>query len=283
VSLTIPPLPPMQVEWPDFQVWWQLAKTGIEQNVNGIEAILDPDNLTPDKKSAWIFQYSVLTGEQSDLDAKATSYGITTEKTNYDNALSALATYLATLATPVLWNDETGNTTIAATTFRSNFSAVLTAKQALLDKMHDSARTLANTAQSTANTVTQNDAITASYTAPGTILTATDAGSNATITVAAHNRVYGDIGNVSVNGGTITGLSYSTVYYVYYDQTSRAGGTVTYVADTNVNHALPNKAAGRHYCGSVTTPASGGGSTSGGASAPAAGGGVSQSEIHSTL
>lgn len=30
MSLTIPPLPPFQPEWPDFQVWWQLAKSNIE-------------------------------------------------------------------------------------------------------------------------------------------------------------------------------------------------------------------------------------------------------------
>lgn len=147
----------------------------------------------------------------------------------------------------------------------------------------NTANTNATTAQSTANTVKRDDAITASYPAPGTVLTASDAGSSATISVASHTRVYGDISNKTVNSGSVTGLAYSTLYYVYYDDVSRAGGAVTYHADTNPNHALPNKAAGRHFVGSVTTPASGGGSTSGGGSPPAGGGGVDKGDVTSTL
>lgn len=131
--------------------------------------------------------------------------------------------------------------------------------------------------------VTRNDAISASYTAPGTVLTASDAGTNATITIAAHTRVYGDISNISVNGGSVTALAYSTLYYVYYNDPTRVGGAVTYSATTNANTALPTAAAGRHYVGSVTTPASGGGSTSGGSAPPSGGGGITRSEINSTL
>jgi hypothetical protein len=108
---------------------------------------LNSDNvLTPGKKPVWIFMYSFLTGEQSALDSEATTFGITTEKTNYDTAVSALTTYLATLTTPVAWNNLTDNTTIVGTTFRSKFNDVLVDKQALLNKMHDASRSLANTA-----------------------------------------------------------------------------------------------------------------------------------------
>lgn len=132
-------------------------------------------------------------------------------------------------------------------------------------------------------TVIRNDAISSSYTAPGTVLTATDAGTNATITIAAHTRVYGDISNVAVNGGSVAVLAYSTLHYVYYDDPTRVGGAVTYSATTNANTALPTAAAGRHYVGSITTPASGGGSTSGGSAPPSGGGGITRSEINSTL
>ena len=130
------------------------------------------------------------------------------------------------------------------------------------------ASTAAAAAQTTANTVKRDDAISGSWTSPGNVLSATDAGSNATITIAAHTRKYGDATSVSVNGGSLTGKSYSTKYYVYYDQTSRAGGAVSYVATTSATTASYNAAAGRHFMGTITTPAAGGGSTSGGPTPP---------------
>jgi hypothetical protein len=123
-------------------------------------------------------------------------------------------------------------------------------------------------AQTEAETVKRDDAISASTTSPGTILSAADVGSNATITIAAHTRKYGDGTSVSVNGGSISGRAFSTTYYVYYTQTSRAGGAVSYQSTTDPNTALTTAAAGRHYCGKVTTPADGGGSTSGGFTPP---------------
>jgi hypothetical protein len=303
----------MQVEWPDFQVWWQLAKTEIENILSGqqgqidtINAIIDPNTLTPDKKPIWIFMETYLTGEQSDIDAKATSYGITTEKTAYDNAISALTTYLATLTTDVLWSDTSGNTTIVDTTFRSKFTDVLTKKQALMNKMQASAKTLADAAQTTANTRFHRGSIgTAAANRrpvtrrplrrPPTRSTATTASrragprqdpfsalrtpaASATITISAHTRKYTDVSSVSVNGGSITGLSYSTSYAVYYDQTSRAGGAVTYHATTDPNVALPNAAAGRHFCGKILTPAAAGAATSGGVSPPGGGGAYTYSD-----
>jgi hypothetical protein len=296
------------------------AFAGQQSQLDTINAILDPNTLTPDKKPIWIFMESYLTGEQSDIDTRATAYGITTEKTAYDNAISALTAYLATLTTPVAWNNTSGNTTIVDATFRTNFTNVLTAKQALLDKMHDSALALANTAQSTANTAQstattaqstattaqstatsaqstantantnataaqttantantnataaqtaaasakRNDKISGSWTSPGTILSGADAGSDATITIANHTRYYGDNTSVSVTGGSITGLFYSTTYYLYYDDSNTTGGSVTWHATLDPNTALPNRTAGRHFAGSIITPAPGGAATNGG-------------------
>jgi hypothetical protein len=132
----------------------------------------------------------------------------------------------------------------------------------------NTAVTNAATAQTTANTVKRDDAISTSWTSPGTILSATDAGSNATITVANHTRKYSDNTTASVTGANLTALSYSTTYYVYYDQTSRAGGAVAYHAVTDPNTAQPNAAAGRHFCGKVITPAAAGAPTSGGYTPP---------------
>ena len=120
--------------------------------------------------------------------------------------------------------------------------------------------------------VQRNDSISSSWTSPGQILTASDAGTNTTITVADHTRKYGDSTSVFVTGSAITGLAYSTTYQIYYDDAARTGGAVTFNATTNPNNALHNAVVGRHYCGEITTPAAGGGSTSGGVSPPSSGG-----------
>lgn len=80
-------------------------------------------------------EYDTLIGEQAGLDAQATAFGITTEKTAYDTAVSALTTYLATLTSPVLWSDASGNTSIVAATFRTKFQDVYTTRTALLVKI----------------------------------------------------------------------------------------------------------------------------------------------------
>ena len=90
----------------------------------------------------------------------------------------------------------------------------------------------------------------------GLTITATDAGSNATITMSAHTRIYGDGTTKTVNGGAVTGLSYSTLYYIYYDDADRLGGAVTYQATTSQTTAA--QTGSRHFVGQVTTPAAAG-------------------------
>jgi hypothetical protein len=106
------------------------------------------------EKSAVIQDYAVITSEQAGIDAQATTYAITTEKTAYDNAVSALTAYLGTLTAPTAWNSQAGNTTITGTTFRSKFSDVYTTRQALLNAIYAAAKSKADAAQATANTAT---------------------------------------------------------------------------------------------------------------------------------
>lgn len=87
----------------------------------------------------------------------------------------------------------------------------------------------------------------------GVTITGTDAGASATVNITAHTRIYGDGTIVAVNSGSVTTLSYSTLYYIYYDQPSRAGGAVTYVATTSQTTAA--QTGDRHLVGQVTTPA----------------------------
>lgn len=95
--------------------------------------------LTPDEKPRVIQDRDVITAEQAGIDAQANTYGITTEKTAYDSAVSALTSYLATLTSPVLWSNLTGNTTIVGTTFSQKFKDVYDARQILLNKIANEA------------------------------------------------------------------------------------------------------------------------------------------------
>jgi len=101
-------------------------------------------------------------------------------------------------------------------------------------------------------------------------LTAADVGSDATVTVAAHNIVY-DNGTVAYNSGTVTGLAFSTLYYIYADDPTKAGGAVTYIATITATDTTGN--TGRYYVGQITTPADTGGPTAGGGGGGGGGGG----------
>jgi hypothetical protein len=118
-----------------------------------------------------------------------------------------------------------------------------------------------------------------SYPNPGSIVTASDAGSNATITIANHVRVYPvqgsiDVPDVSITGGSLTGLAYSTLYYLYYDDIEPSQHDTDLRCHDNAATAQVGAAAGRHYVGRVTTPAAGAPpSTGSGGGTPGGGGG----------
>jgi hypothetical protein len=114
------------------------------------------------------------------------------------------------------------------------------------------ANNAAATALNAAQTVTNVSAISNSY-VTGVTITATDVGTNVTLTISAHTRVYGDGTSVAVSAGSITGLPYSTLEYVYYDDAARVGGPVVYLATTS--SATAAQAGIRHTVGSATTPA----------------------------
>lgn len=93
-----------------------------------------------------------------------------------------------------------------------------------------------------------------SYTV-GVTISAADVGADVTVTIGAHTRYYADGTSVSVNGGTVTGQPFSTLLYIYYDDSALAGGAVTYAATTSA--ATAAQVNGRHLVGRVTTPANG--------------------------
>lgn len=79
------------------------------------------------------------------------------------------------------------------------------------------------------------------------------AGSDGVITIAAHTRRYGDGTSVSVNSGSVSGFAQGDNVTVYYQDTAREGGAVTYEGTTS-----PVAQAGdTHVVGVVQIPAAG--------------------------
>jgi hypothetical protein len=131
-------------------------------------------------------------------------------------------------------------------------STVTEAQAAISDAQTAISNVNAATAATTAATSLANSYVT------GLTLSAADAGSSVTVTISAHTRIYGDGTSVSVNGGTITGLPYSsstsnpTTEYIYYSDPTRAGGTVAYQATTSASTAA--QVGDVHTVGSAIMP-----------------------------
>lgn len=177
------------------------ANTNATSALNKITDMASDNILSPVEKPSIITEYNVIIAEQAGIDSQATAYGITTEKTTYDTAVSALTTYLGTLTSPVAWNTLTGDTTIVGTTFRSKFSGMYTARQAVLNAITAKAKLLADTAQGTADgkvkTWYQTSAPTGLTTADiGDIWVDTDAGN---VTKTWSGSAWVDITNTKTN------------------------------------------------------------------------------------
>lgn len=87
-----------------------LAK--IEANEATLAEIASSGVLTPADKGSVIRDYTVITTEQPGIDAQAVAFDVPTQQAAYDNAITALTNYLATLTTPTKWDDVSGNTNL---------------------------------------------------------------------------------------------------------------------------------------------------------------------------
>lgn len=125
------------------------AQTAANTANTTLANIADDNVLTPNEKPTVTLDYNTIIAEQTGIDSQATTYGITTEKTTYDTAVTALTTYLDTLTSTVLWSNLTGNTTIVGTTFRTKFQDVYNSRQALLNKISVTAKAIADAAATT--------------------------------------------------------------------------------------------------------------------------------------
>lgn len=136
--------------------------------------------------------------------------------------------------------------------------AAVAAAQAAADNANAAAAVAtaaAADAQDATDAVTRENNLVNSY-VDGTppILTATDAGANVTIAVAAHTRVYGDGSTLAITGGNVTGQAYSVPkLYIYYVDATRADTTPTFLATTDPTVAA--QTGDTHLIGSTPTPA----------------------------
>lgn len=81
-------------------------------------------------------------------------------------------------------------------------------------------------------------------------LTSTGTSTTASITIASHVVQYGGF-TVSYNGGTISGLTPLTTYFVYADDANLEGGAVAYSATLTPATVVASK--DRYYVGQITT------------------------------
>lgn len=129
-------------------------------NANNAVADMSADNkLAPVEKLAVRKEWdSIIASEKSALNSQATTFGITTENTAYNNAWQALATYLNN---GVAWSSGVPSwiadanlgttTTLVGSTFRLTVKTFYDARTALLNAIALKAKQLADTAQWTAN------------------------------------------------------------------------------------------------------------------------------------
>ena len=122
------------------------------------DTALSDNILSAAKKPASILAYSTITGEQAGIDAQAVAFTCTavdTAKGTYDAAVTALTAYLTALAG---WNVVPGSdVVIVGTTFRTKFTDITTARQALLNTISAQAKVLADAAQTGVNQINSVD------------------------------------------------------------------------------------------------------------------------------
>jgi hypothetical protein len=184
-----------------------------------------------------------------------------------DNAFVANDAAIAAIAAA----QTTADTAIADAAAAA--AQALTAASAAL-----SASTDAAAAQASADAAARESARINSYTSPTNVLSGTDTGSGtAKISIANHIRVYPVQGSIAVADvniagvADITGLANSTLYYVYYDDITLLVTNPTCHATTTAEISQVGYASGRHFLGSITTPAAAAPPSSGGGGHPPGG------------
>lgn len=120
------------------------AKTLADTANNALADIAADNKLAPAEKKSVRKEWDAIYAERAGIRAQADSFGITTEKTNYDNDFQALGTYLnggttyTIGTTPPSWITDANlavTTSITGATFRNYWKNLYADRQALLNKI----------------------------------------------------------------------------------------------------------------------------------------------------
>lgn len=132
------------------------SSDAISSTMSQLSDIASDNKLTPDEKQVVLKDWTAIAAEYTVLFNQATTFSITTEKTNYTTAFDALADYLNggtdwTTGTPLWLQDLTTTIDITGTTFRSKFTDYYDKKTALQNAIAIAGKTLADNAATAAS------------------------------------------------------------------------------------------------------------------------------------
>jgi hypothetical protein len=116
--------PPNFTYWASFDA---LAQTALDR----LTAIESDSVLSAGEKPVIIRQWTQISDEASTIDAQADALGVS--RANFDNARTALSTYLSGLSPA--WNDTAHDTAIVSTTFAGKFTDYYFARTVLLTEI----------------------------------------------------------------------------------------------------------------------------------------------------
>ena len=95
--------------------------------------VLSDNTLSIAEKPALILQVATILNEQTAQDIRAAAFGLTTQQVTFDAAVTAMNAHLATLTSPVAWNNLSNTTNLPSggTYLRSLISAAVVAFEAI--------------------------------------------------------------------------------------------------------------------------------------------------------
>ncbi|HHB2481318.1 TPA: tail fiber domain-containing protein [Bacillus cereus] len=129
----------------------QQADAKAQQAKDSIADMSSDSKITPVEKVQLAKEWAVMVAEKPQYEALSTTYGITTEKTNYVNAYNTLNTVLN--GTGGILTSMTTTSAVTGATFRGQFDDYYDKKAQLVKAINTKAKSLADSAQGTANGV----------------------------------------------------------------------------------------------------------------------------------
>ncbi|MGE6347845.1 tail fiber domain-containing protein [Bacillus mycoides] len=118
---------------------------------NSIADMSSDSKITPVEKVQLKKEWAVMASEKPQYEVLATTYGIATEKTNFVNAYNTLNTVLN--GTGGILTNMTATSAVTGATFRGQFDDYYDKKSQLVKVINEKAKSLADSAQGTANGV----------------------------------------------------------------------------------------------------------------------------------